>query len=89
MTISAVLGSERLNAEQVRRFVKAQAGKLGLDPKQFGAHSLRKWTVVLCSRERCQHYQAETAFEAPQHGCANQQSPSSGFFRDHCLSGLV
>jgi site-specific recombinase XerD len=33
--------SNRLGGEAVRRIVKMQIAKLGLDPKQFGAHSLR------------------------------------------------
>jgi site-specific recombinase XerD len=84
------LVNRRLGAEAVRRLVKRYVAKLGFDPKQFGAHSLRSGPLTSgaqrnASIARLQQLSRHKSVDV----LLNTYIRPVDLFRDHCLEGLL
>jgi integrase len=84
------LVNRRLGAEAVRRLVKRYVAKLGFDPNQFGAHSLRSGPLTSgaqrnASIARLQQLSRHKSVDV----LMNTYIRPVDIFRDHCLEGLL
>jgi integrase len=82
--------TERLNGESVRKLTKHYVGEVGLDPKQFGAHSLRSGPLsagaaagasVTKLKQLSRHKSTDVL--------VNNYIHPVDIFRDHCLANLL
>jgi formate dehydrogenase assembly factor FdhD len=79
----------RLTAQTICRIVKDHAAKLGLDPKQYGAHSMRAGFLTSAAAKGANLFKM---MDVSRHrsvdtlrGCVR----SADAFRDHAGAGLL
>jgi site-specific recombinase XerD len=84
------VAAARLSGEAVRRTVKAYASKIGLDSKQFGAHSLRSGPLTSgAARGASLVKLKELSRHKGTDVLVNNYIRPNDLFRDHCLSGVL
>jgi site-specific recombinase XerD len=84
------LHDRRLIGECVRRVVKAYAGRLGLNPADFGAHSLRSGPLTSgAARGASLVKLKELSRHKGTDVLVNNYIRPNDLFRDHCLSGVL
>jgi integrase len=79
----------RLGGETVRRVVKMQIAKLGLDPKQFGAHSLRAGAITSAAARGASVFKIQNQSRHKSLEVLSGYVRDSNLFQDHCLTGLL
>jgi site-specific recombinase XerD len=80
---------QRLSGEAVRRIVKLYAAKLGLDPKQYGAHSLRAGAITSAASRGASVFKISDVSRHKSIDVLAGYVRDSNLFTDHCLSGLL
>jgi len=79
----------RLGGEAVRRVVKLQIKKLGLDPKNYGAHSLRAGAITSAAARGASVFKIRDQSRHKSIDVLAGYVRDNNLFQDHCLSGLL
>jgi site-specific recombinase XerD len=80
---------ERLNAESIRKIVKSHAAKLGLNPNEFGAHSLRAGFATSCAARGANLFRLADATRHKSLDVLRGYCRNTEIFKDHPAEGLL
>jgi integrase len=80
----------RLGAESVRLLVKGHAGRIGLDGREFGAHSLRSGLATSCAKAKAPLVKImEITRHKDTSVLINNYIRPIALFEDHAARGLL
>ncbi len=85
----ARLGAQRLTDKSVCTIVKAYAGRLGLDPAAFGAHSLRAGFLTSAARRGASVFKMRDVSRHRSMDVLQAYVRDADLFRDHAGAGLL
>jgi site-specific recombinase XerD len=80
---------QRLTAQTICRLVKDQAAKLGLDPKQYGAHSMRAGFLTSAAAKGANLFKMMDISRHKSVDTLRGYVRSADAFRDHAGAGLL
>jgi site-specific recombinase XerD len=80
---------DRLTAQTICKLVKAYAGKLGLDPTQYGAHSLRAGAVTTAASRGASVFKIKDLSRHASLDVLASYVRDQNLFSDHCLAGVL
>jgi hypothetical protein len=79
----------RLGAQTICKLVKDQAAKLGLDPKQYGAHSMRAGFLTSAAAKGANLFKMMDVSRHKSVDTLRGYVRSADAFRDHAGAGLL
>jgi integrase len=83
------LGVERITAKAVCELVKAYAGRIGLKPADFGAHSLRAGFLTSAARRGASVFKMRDLSRHKSMDVLQAYGRDADLFRDHAGTGLL
>jgi integrase len=83
------LGAQRLSAKAVCEIVKAYAGRVGLKPADFGAHSLRAGFLTSAARRGASVFKMRDVSRHKSMDVLQAYVRDADLFRDHAGIGLL
>jgi site-specific recombinase XerD len=80
---------DRLTAQTICKLVKAYVAKAGLDPSQYGAHSLRAGAVTTAAARGASVFKIKDLSRHASLDVLASYVRDGNLFQDHCLSGVL
>jgi len=81
--------AERLTAKAVCEIVKAYAGRVGLKPDDFGAHSMRAGFLTSAARRGASVFKMRDVSRHKSMDVLQADVRDADLFRDHAGAGLL